>query len=108
LVRKSVIAFSSFQPFQESSGELVIGFHDGSVLKIREMETNSPPVQWDSGQYGIQYDDGINPHIAINNLNQIVSVHQVPGEPLLHYRRGTVTAGTIHFGGSRSNPRGRI
>ena len=30
--------------FQESSGKVVIGFHDGSVLKIREMETNSPPV----------------------------------------------------------------
>jgi hypothetical protein len=58
-------------------------------------------IQWDSGQYGIQYDDGINPHIAINNLNQVVAVHQVPGETLLHYRRGTVSGGTIHFGGSR-------
>jgi hypothetical protein len=30
--------------FKESGGELVIGFHDGSAMKIRDMETNSPPL----------------------------------------------------------------
>jgi hypothetical protein len=54
-------------------------------------------VQWDSGQWGIRYDAGINPHIVINNCNEIVSVHQVPGEDLLHYRRGTLSGGTIQF-----------
>jgi hypothetical protein len=58
-------------------------------------------IQWDSGQWGIQYDDGINPHIAINNLNQVVAVHQVTGESLLHYRRGTVSGGDIAFGPSK-------
>jgi len=58
-------------------------------------------VDWDSGEWGIQYDDGINPDIAINNLNEIVAVHQVPGESLLHYRRGIVNGGVIEFGESR-------
>jgi hypothetical protein len=57
-------------------------------------------ITWDSGQYGIKYDDGINPHIAINNNNQVVEVHQVTGENLLHYRRGFANGGTISFGGS--------
>lgn len=30
--------------FQESGGQLLIFFHDGSVLKIQEMQTNSPPL----------------------------------------------------------------
>jgi hypothetical protein len=58
-------------------------------------------IQWDSPSWGVYYDDGINPHIAINNFNQVVAVHQVPGEHLLHYWRGTITGGTIHFAQSR-------
>jgi hypothetical protein len=58
-------------------------------------------IQWDSGEYGIQYDDGINPHIAINNSNDVVEVHQDPGESLLHYRRGKINGGLIEFGGSK-------
>jgi len=58
-------------------------------------------VTWDSGFYGIHYDDGINPHIALNNRNEVVEVHQVSGENLLHYRRGTVSGGTINFAGSQ-------
>jgi hypothetical protein len=30
--------------FQQSGGELLISFHDGSAMRIREMETNSPPL----------------------------------------------------------------
>jgi hypothetical protein len=58
-------------------------------------------VQWDSGPWGIRYETGINPAIAINNFNEVVAVHQVPGEALLHYRRGTVSGGAINFGGTR-------
>jgi len=58
-------------------------------------------IQWDSGQWGVWYDDGINPHIAINNYGQVVEVHQVPGEYLLHYWRGTVRNGQIQFVASR-------
>jgi hypothetical protein len=58
-------------------------------------------MQWDSGPWGIYYDEGINPHISINNKNEVVQVHQVPGEHLLHYRRGVVAGGAILFEPSR-------
>ena len=58
-------------------------------------------VQWDSPSWGVYYNDGVNPHIAINNLNQIVEVHEVAGEHLLHYWRGTVSGGTINLAESR-------
>jgi hypothetical protein len=54
-------------------------------------------IAWSSGASGIGYDDGWNPHISINNKNQVVQVHQVPGEFLTHYRRGIVTGGKIDF-----------
>jgi hypothetical protein len=34
----------------------------------------------------------MNPHIAINADNQVVEVHQVSSEWLLHYRRGRISA----------------
>jgi len=52
-------------------------------------------ITWDSGPSGQHYDNGVNPHIAINNNNEVVEVHQVPGEDLLHYRRGVVLSGGI-------------
>jgi len=58
-------------------------------------------IYFDSGPWGRWYDDGINPHIALNNLNQIVEVHQVRNENLLHYWRGTVENGQIQLNGSR-------
>ena len=57
-------------------------------------------IVWDSGTNGIKYDDGINPHIALNNHDEVVEVHQVTSENLLHYRRGIVSAGRISFGSS--------
>jgi hypothetical protein len=57
-------------------------------------------ITWDSGTNGVRYDDGINPHIALNNHDEAVEVHQVTGEDLLHYRRGLVYGGNIYFGGS--------
>ena len=70
------------------------------VGHLRNPAAGDYTIQWDSGAYGIQYDDGINPHIAINQHNQVVEVHQVTGESVLHYRRGTVSGGRIHFGKS--------
>ena len=55
-------------------------------------------IVWDSGEWGINYDDGINPHIALNSNNQVVEVHQVQGEYYLHYHRGVVLSkGMIDF-----------
>ena len=52
-------------------------------------------IVWDSGDYGQHYDDGINPDIALNNRNEVVEVHQVSAEYLLHYHRGVVLSGGV-------------
>jgi hypothetical protein len=87
----------------------IVGVHEsgtgGTGLYYRVGHLKNPnagdyTIAWDSGEYGIKYDDGINPHIAINNLNQVVEVHQVGGESYLHYRRGNLSGGTVTFGGS--------
>jgi hypothetical protein len=59
-----------------------------------------PSIVWDSGTNGVKYDDGVNPHIAINNNDEVVEVHQVSGEHYVHYRRGFVSGGKLVFGGS--------
>jgi hypothetical protein len=71
------------------------------VGHLRNPAGNDYTVEWDSGQWGIKYDVGVNPRIGINNHDQVVSVHQVPGENMLHYRRGVVSGGTIQFSESR-------
>jgi len=70
------------------------------VGHLRDPENGDYTIQWDSTPWGVRYDTGINPSIAMNNLNEVVQVHQVPGESLLHYRRGTVNGGVIYFGES--------
>ena len=69
--------------FQESGGKLVIGFHDGSVLKIREMETNSPPVpagaqikqvEEDGTEFTIACEDGTNFSLQLTDPGSSVSV----------------------------------
>ena len=52
-------------------------------------------IVWNSGEWGVNYDDGINPHIAFNNQNQVVEVHQVTGQHLLHYHRGVVLKNAV-------------
>jgi hypothetical protein len=59
-----------------------------------------PSIVWDSGTNGVKYDDGVNPHIAINNNDEVVEVHQVTAVELVHYRRGFVSGGKLVFGGS--------
>ena len=49
-------------------------------------------ISWLTGLKGVKYESGINPHLTINSNNQLVEVHQVSGEWLLHYRRGTISA----------------
>jgi hypothetical protein len=88
----------------------IVGVHEsgggGNGLCYRVGHLRNPAgydytIQWDSPTWGIYYDEGINPHIAINNLNEVVQVHQVPSEQLLHYRRGVINGGTILFEASR-------
>jgi hypothetical protein len=89
---------------------VIVGVHEagrgGTGLYYRVGHLRNPAggdytVQWDSTPWGVHYEDGINPSIAINNHNQVVEAHQVTGETLLHYRRGNLTGGTINFAESR-------
>jgi hypothetical protein len=90
---------------------VIVGVHEsnavsGTGLYYRVGQLRNPAggdytIAWSSGSTGVNYDDGINPHIAINNHNQVVEVHQVTGEKFLHYRRGTVSGGKIIFAASQ-------
>jgi hypothetical protein len=89
---------------------LIVGVHETGhnssgmyyrVGHLRNPAAGDYTIQWDSPSSGVYYNDGVNPHIAINNLNQIVEVHEVAGEHLLHYWRGTISGGTINFAQSR-------
>jgi hypothetical protein len=90
---------------------LIVGVHEsnarqGTGLYYRVGQLRNPAggdytIAWSSGSTGVNYDYGINPHIAINNHNQVVEVHQVTNESLLHYRRGTVSEGKINFAASQ-------
>jgi hypothetical protein len=88
---------------------IIVGVHEsgsgGTGLYYRIGHLTNPSggnysITWDSGQNGIKYDDGINPHIALNNRNEVVEVHQVTGQNYLHYRRGTLSGGAISLAGS--------
>jgi hypothetical protein len=92
------------------NGVILLAFESGSGgdgLYYRVGHLSNPAggyynILWDSGRYGIKYDEGINPHIALNDLDEVVEAHQVPSEQaLLHYRRGTLSGGTINFEGSQ-------
>jgi hypothetical protein len=88
---------------------LIVGVHESNsstglyyrVGQLRNPAGGDYTITWSSGSAGVKYDDGKNPHIAINNHNQVVEVHQVTGATLLHYRRGTVSAGKITFAASQ-------
>jgi len=60
------------------------------VGRLANPSSGNYTIQWLSGQGAIGYDEGINPHIAINNLNQVVEVHEVPGGHQLQSRRGII------------------
>jgi hypothetical protein len=90
---------------------VIVGVHESNTLsgtglyyrvgQLRNPAGGDYTIAWSSGSTGVNYDDGINPHIAINNQNQVVEVHQVTKESLLHYRRGTVSEGKITFAESQ-------
>jgi hypothetical protein len=55
-------------------------------------------IDWNSGADGIQYDKGVDPHIAINDSGQAIEVHQAgANDEKLHYRRGTLNPTSISF-----------
>jgi len=88
-----------------NSNNVVVGVHEsghgGSGLYYRVGHfypaSGNYTVQWTMPIWGTYYNDGINPHIALNNRDEVVEVHQVSGENLLHYWRGKVINSRIEF-----------
>jgi hypothetical protein len=58
---------------------------------------NNFTIAWDSGAKGIRYDAGVDPQISINDSYQVVEVHGVRDEKLLHYIRASVHSDLINF-----------
>ena len=59
-------------------------------------------VVWDTGDYGKNYGNGINPHISINDNGDVVEVHQAAANDYkLHYIRGKLNANSIQFNKSQ-------
>jgi hypothetical protein len=53
-------------------------------------------IVWDSGVKGQPYDNGIDPHIAINDNDDVVEVHQAAADDYkLHYTRGRIAGNQI-------------
>ena len=93
---------------------LIVGVHEtgsgGGGLYYRIGQLPNPPksynVKWTSGEYGIRYTGGVLPHIALNNQNQVVEVHQVQdNENLLHYIRGIISAPYSSVNFAQDQPR---
>ena len=79
----NVIRGRVIRKFKESVGELVIGFNDGSTMKIRDMETNSPPlalgaqikeVEEEGAGFTIRCEDGTSLSIELTVPGSSVSV----------------------------------
>jgi hypothetical protein len=64
---------------------------------------NNYTIAWDSGAKGIRYDTGVDPQISVNDSYQVVEVHGVRDEKLLHYIRASVHSDLIDF--SSDHPR---
>ena len=78
-----VIRGRVIRKFKEGPGELVIGFNDGSTMKIRDMETNSPPlalgaqievVEEDGTGFTIRCEDGTSLSMELTIPGSSVSV----------------------------------
>jgi hypothetical protein len=107
--------------FKVQNTQFDTGFHDsvsvnynGTIAEVHEADggkgifyrlghLNAPgsddfTIVWDTGTNGQKYDNGVNPHISINDNNDVVEVHQVASDDhLLHYARGKASAKQIVF-----------
>jgi hypothetical protein len=90
-------------------GSSIVGVHESNTTSNHKMYyrvghfDNDYKISWDSAPYGIHYGWGTNPHIAVNAAHQLIEVHQVTNEHLLHYICGIVTSKDIKF--STNQPR---
>jgi hypothetical protein len=66
---------------------------------LRAPDSDDFRILWDSGDGGQWWDDGVNPHIAINDNNDVIEVHQASGnDHRLHYTRAKISGNRITFG----------
>jgi hypothetical protein len=47
------------------------------VLHVEDPNAGDDEIVWGSGKHGVPYDNGINPHSAINNKGDAIKMHQV-------------------------------
>ena len=105
--------------FRSSQIEYDRGFHNGLSMNDRDIlvdthesgnggsgiyyrlgvVTTDYQIEWLSGKSGQRYDDGVDTRVALNLKGDVVEVHRVSGETLLHYTRGTINTnqGKIYF-----------
>jgi hypothetical protein len=91
----------------------IVEVHEGdssSTLWYRLGHMKNPSageyrIIWDSGDRGVPYEKGENPKISINDQGNVLEMHQVPGESLLHYLRGTISGSGINFPDANKAPR---
>jgi hypothetical protein len=60
-------------------------------------------ITWDTGKKGVKYDSGVDPQVSINDSYQLVELHGVRNESMLHYIRASVHSNIIDF--SSDHPR---
>jgi hypothetical protein len=105
--------------FRQSQVEFDRGFHDGLSMNNRDIivethesgnggkglyyrlgvVTTDYEIVWFSGKNGQQYDNGVDTRVALDGIGNVVEVHRVSNESLLHYVRGTINTnqGKINF-----------
>lgn len=68
------------------------------VGRFRNPNAGQFDIVWGTGSGGKEYDKGVYPSIAINDLNEVIEVHQTQkNETLLHYRRGILQGDRIDW-----------
>jgi hypothetical protein len=72
---------------------------------MRDPSAGQYDIIWDSGDRGVPYEQGENPKVSINDQGDVLEMHQVRRESLLHYMRGTISGSGINFPDINKAPR---
>jgi len=72
---------------------------------MRDPSAGEYDIIWDTGERGVPYEKGENPKVSINDQGDVLEMHQVRGESLLHYMRGTISGSGINFPDINKAPR---
>jgi hypothetical protein len=79
---------------QEDSDEHKLNYKIGHLASPA---TDDFHIVWDTGPYSIPYTHGDFPSISLNDNNDLVELHNVSNEFLIHYIRGHVSGKSIAF-----------